>query len=619
MSRAGALARSLPGRLRGALRPDPRAIRSWGLLWAADRRLAWATIGWAAATIAFPSLVVVALGFVVGAVPGAVEHGIGSSDGTTLIATLLVAAVVYGLSLMLDPVGEAIGTAVRSRLTGDLQGRLLRAVSGPVGIEHLEDPETLDRLADAEGSLTGYFPGDVPVTWAGNVAGRLSGVVGCAFVAAYVWWLGLLMLVVWLAVRRLMLAPVAAQAFQMRGQTRSIRRAWYLAAVGSKVRDAKEVRVFGLGDFAAAAFATEYRKTIDAGEPGLRRIHQRAAAALVGVTVVYGLALALLAHSASTGALDLRRLAILLPMLAVTAAAGSVSVEDLTLSATFAAVPDADRLEEDLAGQAAALAGGGDPAGLPRRAVCFRGVRFRYPEGDGEVLAGIDLELEAGTSTAIVGVNGAGKSTLVSLLGRLRDPTGGVIEVDGTDLRELDPAGWQRNVALMPQDPARFPVSAYENVAWGSIEHTGDREGVEAAAALAGFDEVLPRLPHGWDTLLSTELPDGVDLSGGQWQRLALARALFATRHGASLLVLDEPTAALDVRSEARFYARFFEITAGLTTVVVSHRFATVRRAHQIAVLDDGVVAERGSHDELVAADGTYAHIYGLQAERFAA
>jgi ATP-binding cassette, subfamily B, bacterial len=259
MSRAGALARSLPGRLRGALRPDPRAIRSWGLLWAADRRLAWATIGWAAATIAFPSLVVVALGFVVGAVPGVVEHGIGSSDGTTLIATLLVAALVYGLSLMLDPVGEAIGTAVRSRLTGDLQGRLLRAVSGPVGIEHLEDPETLDRLAGAEGSLTGYFPGDVPVTWAGNVAGRLSGVVGCAFVAAYVWWLGLLMLVVWLAVRRLMLAPVAAQAFEMRGQTRSIRRAWYLAAVGSKVRDAKEVRVFGLGDFAAAAFATEYR------------------------------------------------------------------------------------------------------------------------------------------------------------------------------------------------------------------------------------------------------------------------------------------------------------------------------------------------------------------------
>jgi ATP-binding cassette, subfamily B, bacterial len=552
-------------------------------------------------------------------VPGAIEHGLGSSDGTKLIAALVVAALVYGLSLMVEPVGEAIGTAARSRLTGDLQGRLLRAVSGPVGIEHLEDPGTLDRLSGAEGSLTGYFPGDAPVTWAGNVSTRLSGVLGCAFVAVYAWWLGLLMLVVWLAVRQMLLQTVATQAFAMRGQIRSTRRAYYFTGVGSKVHDAKEVRVFGLADFVAAAFASEYEKTIEASAPGLRKIHLRAAGALVAVTLVYGLALALLAHSATQGSISLAHLAILLPMLAVTSAAGSVSVEDLMLSRTLFAIPDADQLEDDLAARAVALSGGTDPAAMPARSVAFRDVRFRYPEGEGDVLAGIDLELEAGTSTAIVGVNGAGKSTLVSLLGRLRDPTGGTIEVDGVDLRGLDPTVWQRKVALMPQTPARFPVSAYENVAWGSIEHVEDRAGVEAAAALAGFDEVVPRLPDGWGTVLSTELPGGVDLSGGQWQRLALARALFATRHGASLLVLDEPTAALDVRSEARFYARFFEITAGLTTVVVSHRFATVRRAHQIAVLEDGVVAERGTHEELVAAAGTYAHMYGLQAERFAA
>jgi ATP-binding cassette subfamily B protein len=609
---------SLPGRLGGLARPDPRATRSWGQLWAANRRLGWATIAWAAASVALPSLVVVALGFVVGAVPGAVEDGLDSSQGTTLIVTLLVAALVYGLSLMLDPVGEAIGTSARSRLTGDLQGRLLRAVSGPVGIEHLEDAETLDRLARAEGSLTGYFPGDVPVTWAGNVAGRISGVVGCAFVAAYVWWLGVLMLLTWLAVRRLLLEAVTTQTVRMRSQTSTIRRAYYMTGLGSKAQDAKEVRVFGLADFVAAAFATEYGRTIEAAAPGLHRLHRRAGAALAGVVVVYGIALALLAHSATTGAIDLRDLAILLPMLAVTSAAGSVSVEDLTLAFTLDAVPDADSLEADLEADAVALAGGRAPAAMPAEAVVFHGTRFRYPEGDHDVLAGIDLTLAAGTSTAIVGVNGAGKSTLVSLLGRLRDPTGGQVEVDGTDLRELDPAAWQRKVALMPQEPARFPVSAYENVAWGAIEHAGDRAGVEAAAALAGFDEVVGHLPRGWDTVLSAELPGGVDLSGGQWQRLALARALFATRHGASLLVLDEPTAALDVRSEARFYARFFEITAGLTTVVVSHRFATVRRAHQICVLEDGVVAERGSHEELVVAAGTYARMYGLQAERFA-
>jgi ATP-binding cassette, subfamily B, bacterial len=244
-------------------------------------------------------------------------------------------------------------------------------------------------------------------------------------------------------------------------------------------------------------------------------------------------------------------------------------------------------------------------------------VRFRYPNGSTDVLAGIDLELPAGTSTAIVGVNGAGKSTLVSLIARLRDPSGGAILVDGVDVRDLDAARWQRMVAIMPQEPVRYPVSAYDNIAFGAFEFADDRVGVEEVAELSGFAAVVPTLADGWDTLLARELPGGVDLSGGQWQRLALARALFATRHGARLLILDEPTAALDVRSEAAFYGRFLEITRGLTTVVISHRFATVRRAQVICVLDGGQLTERGSHDELIAADGAYARMYRLQAARF--
>jgi ATP-binding cassette subfamily B protein len=233
------------------------------------------------------------------------------------------------------------------------------------------------------------------------------------------------------------------------------------------------------------------------------------------------------------------------------------------------------------------------------------------------VLAGVDLELAAGTSTALVGVNGAGKSTLVSLLARLRDPTSGRITVDGTDVRDIDPGRWQRAIALMPQDPVRYPLTAYDNVAFGSLEHADDRAGVERAARLSGFAAVVSELPLGWDTVLARELPGGAELSGGQWQRLALARALFATFHGARVLVLDEPTAALDVRAEARFYERFHEITAGLTTLVISHRFATVRRAQRIYVLDGGVITEQGSHDDLVAAGGTYAEMYRVQAARF--
>src|SRR6202034_150313 len=187
-----------------------------------------------------------------------------------------------------------------------------------------------------------------------------------------------------------------------------------------------------------------------------------------------------------------------------------------------------------------------------------------------------------------------------------------------TDIRDLDPGRWQRAIALMPQDPVRYPLTAYHNVAFGALEHYDDRPGVERAARLSGFSSVVDELPLRWDTVLSRELPDGAELSGGQWQRLALARALFATFHGARILVLDEPTAALDVRAEARFYERFHEITGGLTTLVISHRFATVRRAQRIYVLDGGVITERGSHDELVAAAGTYADLYRLQAARFA-
>ena len=169
----------------------------------------------------------------------------------------------------------------------------------------------------------------------------------------------------------------------------------------------------------------------------------------------------------------------------------------------------------------------------------------------------------------------------------------------------------------MLQEPVRYPFSAYDNIALGSVERRDDRAGVEQAARMSGFDEVVKMLPDKWNTILSNELPGGIDMSGGQWQRLALARALFATYHGARILVLDEPTAALDIRSEARFYQKFFEITKGITTVVISHRFATVRLADKICILEDGRITQCGNHDTLLSEGGTYAQMYELQARQF--
>ncbi|HEX4087929.1 MAG TPA: ABC transporter ATP-binding protein [Trebonia sp.] len=602
--------------------------KSWRLLWESSRPLSLGVLAWAAADALDGPLVVTALGFVVGAIPNAVSDGMSSPAGRRLIVALVVAALFYTASLVLDPIGSALSTAAHQRITGRLQARLLRAVAGPATIAHLEDQDTLNRLASAEGSLTGFFPGDAPVTWVGSVAGRLSGVIGCAVIALYFWWLGAILLVMWLAVRRVMLRSVLRQAIDLRGQTTTMRRAWYLTGVGSKARDAKEVRVFGLARFLAARYAVQYTEAIGAGQAGLRALHRLAAGCLVAVLGGYALALYVISDAARTHQISLRSMAIMLPMLAITAAAGSVSYDDVSLTQSLFGLPDADQLERDLAPPPERDASGRDAPGrgtddeLPREAVRFEGVRFHYPPGPAgetsEVLAGVDLELRAGASTALVGVNGAGKSTLVSLLARLRDPTGGRVTVDGLDARELDQARWQRSIALMPQEPVRYPLSAYDNVAFGALEHADDRAGVERAARLSGFASVVEGLSRGWDTVLAREFPGGADLSGGQWQRLALARALFATFHGARVLVLDEPTAALDVRAEARFYERFHEITAGLTTLVISHRFATVRRASRIYVLDGGVITEHGDHEELVAAGGTYSKMYRVQAARFA-
>jgi ATP-binding cassette subfamily B protein len=226
----------------------------------------------------------------------------------------------------------------------------------------------------------------------------------------------------------------------------------------------------------------------------------------------------------------------------------------------------------------------------------------------------MSFEVREGETVALVGANGAGKTTLVTLLAGLREPTAGQITVDGIPLAELDAREWQRQVAVVYQDFARFPFTAAENVA---LLGPPDPARLERAAARAGATRIVERV--GWEAVLSPRYRGGTDLSGGQWQRIALARALYAVDGGARVLVLDEPTAQLDVRGEAAFYDRFLELTAGVTSIVISHRFASVRRADRIAVLEHGRIAELGTHAALVAAGGTYAEMFRVQAERFAA
>jgi ATP-binding cassette subfamily B protein len=211
-------------------------------------------------------------------------------------------------------------------------------------------------------------------------------------------------------------------------------------------------------------------------------------------------------------------------------------------------------------------------------------------------------------------MNGAGKSTLTKLLAGLYEPTSGTIRADGRDIAEIGYTAWRRELAIVFQDFVRYPLSARENVALGA--HL-DQQLLDSAAREAGFDEVLDRLPAGWDTPLSKELAGGVDLSGGQWQQVVLTRAVYAIKRGAKILVLDEPTAHLDVRTEFEVFERLTRLARDATVILISHRLSTVRQADRIVLLGNGRIAESGSHEELLGRGGDYAAMFTVQAERF--
>jgi ATP-binding cassette subfamily B protein len=610
------------------------------LMWETSHPLSFAVAGYAIAASIMPNLVLIAAGHLVGTIPAAAAHGLGSPAGHRLVVALTITGAWYAAALVLGPVQSALSSVVKWRLVYRTEDRLIAAVSGPVGIAHLEDPKVLDDLALAQGQLTGQMPADAPMTLALVVSNRVSGLLACAVLASWQWWLGLGMLVMWMAIRRPQLALIREQGALYAGSSEELRRAWYLQRLAASPGVAKESRVFGLGGWLVDRYRSQFLSAMAAPWAVLRRLDRAVLFLSLPVLVAFGVACGYLGLAAYRGEIGLGTLAIMLPMLAATTPLGDISWDDVALSWMIQGLPRARELETSLSAAVSGLAGSLPVAGtgLPVREVRFEEVRFRYPGADRDVFGGLDLVLRAGQSTALVGINGAGKTTLVKLLARLHDPVSGRILVDGTDLSLLRPAEWQRQVAVVFQDFAHYPLSLAENVGFGSPSHLSDEPGLSDAARRAGALDVLsglsgpsgpsgpsglsgpsgPSGPSGWDTVLSRSYDGGVELSGGQWQRVALARALFAVRHGATILVLDEPTAWLDARGEADFFDRFLEITEGTTTLIISHRFSTVRRADHICVLDEGRVLEEGDHDSLIAAGKRYAELFGLQAARFA-
>lgn len=587
------------------------------LLWETSRPLAVAVAAYAAAACVLPNLVLIAAGHVVGAVPAAAVGGLGSTAGRQLIAALAVTGVAYAGTLLLGPVQTSLGSVVKWRLVYHTQERLMTAVSRPTGIAHLEDPKVLDDLELAQGQAIRQQPAEAPMTLALVVSNRASGLLACAVLASWRWWLGLGMLAMWVIVRRPQLALIREQGALYAGSSEVLRRAWYLQQLAATPVVAKESRVFGLGGWLVDRYRSQWLLGMSGPWAVLRRLDRAVLLLSAPVFAAYAAASAYLGYAAYHHQIGLGTLAVMLPMLAATTPVGDISWDDVGLAYMIQGLPKARRLEAELAPSQPDLSGSLPPAGLPAREVRFERVRFRYPGADRDVFDALDLVIPAGRSTALVGINGAGKTTLVKLLARLHDPVDGRIEIDGENLAQVDPACWQRQVAVVFQDFAHYPLSFAENIGLGAPEFLGDTAGLSDSARRAGALAMLGSLPAGWQTVLSRGYDGGVDLSGGQWQRIALARALFAVRHGATILVLDEPTAWLDARGEADFFDRFLEITEGTTTLIISHRFSTVRRADHICVLDQGRVLEQGDHESLLDAGNRYAQLFRLQAARF--
>lgn len=566
--------------------------------------------------VVLPTLFILATGVIVGTIAEASAGGLSSPAGRRLMLAVLVAGVLFVAQQIIAPVWNQLMLSFSRRVDAHLAGRVLNASLQPAGIAHLEDPETLDRINQSRGVGTGSItPGRAVDAFSDLAVARLSAVGSAILLIPYSVPLAVALVGFRVWSRRIAFRTMRKSLEATLGLTQERRQSDYLRNLGLTPGAAKETRVFGLGPWLVSRFSASWDATMQQVWQARKGAGWQSGYLTALIFAVDVLAFAMLARSAANGDISLGQLTVYIQAAFGVAQLGIMSTWEHTIMVGSASVPAALAIEK--IGAQASLDGGTSAQGLPQQAIRFEGVRFTYPGSDRPVLNGLDLEIVAGESLAIVGANGAGKTTIIKLLARLYDPTAGRITVDGGDLKELDPRAWQRRLAAIFQDFVRYELPARENVGFGHLPRLKDQELLDTAAELAGASDLIKSLEHGWDTVLSRGYEGGVDLSGGQWQRVALARALAAAGGGAGVLVLDEPTANLDVRAEADLFDRFLDLTAGLTTVLISHRFSTVRRASRVAVVEHGRLVEQGSHDELMAANARYARMFRLQAERF--
>ncbi|MCB1629802.1 MAG: ABC transporter ATP-binding protein [Xanthomonadales bacterium] len=407
-------------------------------------------------------------------------------------------------------------------------------------------------------------------------------------------------------------AKFSEDAFRLfRWRSPDTRRQLYLETVLAREDHAKEVKLYGLGPLLLQRYRDIYKRLFAEDRAlALRRDGWGFVLGLLGTATLYG-AYGWIAWSTVQGQISLGQMTMYLLLFrqgqsavsAILSALGGMYEDNLYLSTLYEYL-DAPGGQTDQ-GQSSSGPNPGD-------GIRFEGVSFRYPDADSDALQGIDLHLRPGESLALVGENGSGKTTLIKLLTRLYAPSNGRILLDGLDLAQWDPAVLRRRIGVIFQDFARYQLSVGENIGAGDVRAFDDAERWKTAATRGMADDFISQLPEGYATQLGKWFAAGRELSGGQWQKVALARAFM--REDADILVLDEPTAAMDAAAEATIFEHFRQMTRGRIAILISHRFSTVRMADQIVVIEHGRITERGDHASLMAQGGRYATLFSLQA-----
>ncbi|HSM08259.1 MAG TPA: ABC transporter ATP-binding protein, partial [Gemmatimonadota bacterium] len=562
--------------------------------------------------------------------------GIGAGGGLTgvfggeLTYLWTLVAIELGLAIFSDLLGRGVAlvdSLLSDLFTNETSVRLMRHAAR-LDLRHFEDAEFYDRLERARRQTTGR------IALLSQILGQAQDLITIVTLGA-----GLVIMAPWLIFLLLFaLVPAFLGEAHFNSLSYSLMYSWtperreldYLRYIGASDATAKEVKIFGLAEFVSE----RYRQLADALYEANRSLATRRAAwgtALAAVgSIGYYAAFAIIIWRTVIGVFSIGDLTFLAGSFrqlrrlieGMLTGFSTIAERALYLKDLF----DFFDIEPEIAAPGILAAGAGpggaadsDGAARPvpdpiREGFRFENVSFRYPGTEPWVLRDLSFELRAGEKLALVGENGAGKTTITKLLARLYDPTEGRITLDGTDLREFDPEELRRHIGVIFQDFVRYHMTAADNLAIGRIEARDDRPRLESAAERSLASPVIEELPDAYDQMLGRRFEGGVELSGGEWQKVALGRAYV---RDAQLLILDEPTASLDARAEYEVFERFAELTVGKTAVLISHRFSTVRMADRILVLEDGTVRERGTHAELVAADGLYAELFRLQARGY--